>query len=57
MSGVFFFFIALDNELHDHLLRDTKCENINQGGQCGSGILSYGVLGKLQSKVNTPMRA
>lgn len=47
-----FFFSVLDNELHDHLLRDTKCESINQGGQCGSRFLSYRALGKLQSKVN-----
>ncbi|XP_036939053.1 suppression of tumorigenicity 18 protein isoform X3 [Acanthopagrus latus] len=43
----------VDNELHDHLLRDTKCESVDQGGQCGSGILSYGVLGKLQSKMDS----
>lgn len=56
MSGVcvcfVFFFSNLDNEFHDHLLRDNKCESINQGGQCGSGILSSRALGKLQSKVN-----
>ncbi|XP_073347697.1 suppression of tumorigenicity 18 protein [Pagrus major] len=43
----------VDNELHDHLLRDKKCESINQGGQCGSGTLSYGALGKLQSKMDS----
>ncbi len=42
---------VLDDELHDHLLRVNKCESVNRGGQCGSGILSYGVLRKLQSKV------
>lgn len=45
-------FSITENELHDHLLRDKKCESINQGGQCGSGILSYKALGKQQSKVN-----
>lgn len=56
MFGVF---SVSDNELHDHLLRDKKCESINQGGECGSGISSYRALGKLQSKVNnvTPNRA
>ncbi|XP_039671330.1 suppression of tumorigenicity 18 protein isoform X1 [Perca fluviatilis] len=43
----------VDNELHDHLLRDNKGESINQGGQCGSGILSYRELGKLQSKMDS----
>ncbi|KAI3374879.1 hypothetical protein L3Q82_021417 [Scortum barcoo] len=41
------------DELHDHLLRYNKCESINQGGQCGSGILSYRALGKLQSKMDS----
>ncbi|KAF1383768.1 hypothetical protein PFLUV_G00135260 [Perca fluviatilis] len=48
-----FWITALDNELHDHLLRDNKGESINQGGQCGSGILSYRELGKLQSKMDS----
>ncbi|XP_029309907.1 suppression of tumorigenicity 18 protein isoform X4 [Cottoperca gobio] len=43
----------VDNELHDHLLRDNKCESINQGGQCGSGISSYRALGELQSKMDS----
>ncbi|XP_029380947.1 suppression of tumorigenicity 18 protein [Echeneis naucrates] len=43
----------VDNELHDHLLRDKTCESINQGGQCGSGILSYRTLGNLQSKMDS----
>ncbi|GLD51005.1 suppression of tumorigenicity 18 protein isoform X4, partial [Lates japonicus] len=43
----------VDNELHDRLLSDKKCESINQGGQCGSGILSYRTLGKLQSKMDS----
>ncbi|KAM7379450.1 hypothetical protein PAMP_004999 [Pampus punctatissimus] len=43
----------VDNALHDHLLRDKKCESINQGGQCGSDILSYRVLGKQQSKMDS----
>ncbi|XP_031720998.1 suppression of tumorigenicity 18 protein isoform X6 [Anarrhichthys ocellatus] len=45
--------VGKNNELHDHLLRDYKCEGINQRGQCGSGILSYGALGKLQSKMDS----
>lgn len=49
---VFGVYSVIDNELHDRLLSDKKCESINQGGQCGSGILSYRALGKLQSKVN-----
>lgn len=47
---LYFFFI--DNELHDHFLKDNKREIVNQGEQCGSGILVYRALGKLQSKVN-----
>lgn len=47
------FFPFLDNELHDHLLKDNKCKSINKSGQCGSGIFSYKEFGKLQSKVNS----
>ncbi|XP_047446339.1 suppression of tumorigenicity 18 protein isoform X1 [Mugil cephalus] len=43
----------VDNELHDHFLRENKCESVNQGEQCGSGILSYGALGKLQSEMDS----
>ncbi|XP_068459974.1 suppression of tumorigenicity 18 protein isoform X3 [Clinocottus analis] len=43
----------VDNELHDRLLRDYKCESIDQRGHCGSGILSYGALRKLQSKMDS----
>ncbi|KAK2822509.1 hypothetical protein Q5P01_022574 [Channa striata] len=43
----------VDNELHDQLLRDKTCESINQGGECGSGILSCGALGKLHSKMDS----
>ncbi|XP_074507631.1 suppression of tumorigenicity 18 protein isoform X1 [Sebastes fasciatus] len=45
--------VCKNNELHDHLLRDNKCESINRGGQCGSGISSYRALGKLQSKMDS----
>lgn len=50
-----FVFSITDDELHSRLLRDRKCKNINQGGECGTGISSYRVLGKLQSKVNNLM--
>lgn len=53
MYECLFFFPVLDNELQDHLLKDNKCESINKGGQCGSGILSDKEFGKLQSKVNS----
>ncbi|XP_030015886.1 suppression of tumorigenicity 18 protein isoform X3 [Sphaeramia orbicularis] len=43
----------VENELHDRLLRDKTCESINQGGQCGSDILSYRELSKLQSKMDS----
>ncbi|XP_069013634.1 suppression of tumorigenicity 18 protein isoform X2 [Embiotoca jacksoni] len=43
----------VDNELHDHFLRGNKRESVNQGEQCGSGILSYVALGKLQSKMDS----
>ncbi|KAM3604221.1 uncharacterized protein V6R79_008035 [Siganus canaliculatus] len=43
----------VDDELHDHILRDNKCESINQGGQKRSGILSNRALGKLQSKMDS----
>ncbi|XP_063741218.1 suppression of tumorigenicity 18 protein isoform X3 [Eleginops maclovinus] len=42
-----------DDELDDHFLRENKCESINQGGQCGSGIFSNRALGKLQSKMDS----
>nr|XP_019955363.1 PREDICTED: suppression of tumorigenicity 18 protein isoform X3 [Paralichthys olivaceus] len=43
----------VDNELRDWLLRDKKCESVNQGGQCGSGISSYRAFGKLQLKMES----
>lgn len=49
MSDVF---SLTGNELNDHLLRDKKCESIDQVEQCGSGISSYRAPGKQQSKVN-----
>ncbi|XP_077956053.1 suppression of tumorigenicity 18 protein isoform X3 [Gasterosteus aculeatus] len=42
-----------DDELHDHLLRDYKCESIDRRGQFGAGISSYGALGKLPSKMDS----
>ncbi|XP_028988957.1 suppression of tumorigenicity 18 protein isoform X2 [Betta splendens] len=43
----------VDDEVHDRLLRDKTCESINQGGECGSGSLSYTALGKPQSKMDS----
>ncbi|XP_008281262.1 suppression of tumorigenicity 18 protein [Stegastes partitus] len=43
----------VDNELHDHFLRDNKRESVNRGEHSGSGVLSYRALGKLQSKMDS----
>ncbi|XP_043989862.1 suppression of tumorigenicity 18 protein isoform X5 [Gambusia affinis] len=43
----------VDNELHDHFLRENKLENSSRGEQCGSGILSFSAPGKPQSKMDT----
>jgi len=48
----FCLFSVIDNELHDHFLRDKNCERISRGEQSGSGILSYRALGKLQIMVS-----
>ncbi|XP_074544752.1 suppression of tumorigenicity 18 protein isoform X3 [Halichoeres trimaculatus] len=45
--------VGKNNELHDHLLRENKCEGINQTGQCGSGIVPDRELRKLQSKMDS----
>ncbi|XP_017281574.2 suppression of tumorigenicity 18 protein isoform X2 [Kryptolebias marmoratus] len=44
---------AADNELNDHFLRDNKRENISRGEQSGSGILSYRLLRKLHSEMDS----
>ncbi|KAM4604786.1 suppression of tumorigenicity 18 protein [Polymixia lowei] len=44
---------SAENELHAHFLRVKSFEHINRGGQRGSGCLSYRVLGKLQSKMDS----
>nr|XP_057924379.1 suppression of tumorigenicity 18 protein isoform X4 [Doryrhamphus excisus] len=40
------------NELHDQLMRE-KCANIYKAGQCESGIFSYRVPSKQQSKMDS----
>ncbi|XP_041658419.1 suppression of tumorigenicity 18 protein isoform X2 [Cheilinus undulatus] len=43
----------VDDDLHDQLLREGKCESNNQTGQCRAGCLSHRVLDKLQSKMDS----
>ncbi|XP_032422404.1 uncharacterized protein LOC116722287 isoform X2 [Xiphophorus hellerii] len=43
----------VDNELHDHFLRENKLENNSRGERCGSGILSFSAPGKPQTKMDT----